>query len=114
MTGGTFFTGKEYVETAEIRVMSLKTRMERLKIILGEIEADLEKCEKKNWLDYKTLKRLDKAIVVMKVGYKIGKRGLNRDKKHGDPKALNDPDITEVDERSCIEIASEMRLDIEP
>lgn len=108
MTGGSFYPATQYKETAADRVTSLQGRMERLKMLLGEIEADLEKCEKKNWLDYKTLKRLDKAIVVMKVGYKIGKRGLNRDKKHGDPEQRDEPEITETDQRDISALVANM------
>lgn len=92
------FSAAPYRETAKDRVAGLQKRLELVKTIFGEVEADIEKCETKQWLNLKTLKRLDKAIVVMKVGYKIAKRGMNRDHEYGDPAAKDDPAITEADQ----------------
>lgn len=96
MTGTPFSGAIVDRDTAATRAQSIRYRLASIKMAFEELERDIEKCETKDWLDYKTRKRLDKAVTVMKVGYKIAKRGINRDSTCGDTNA-DDPPISEDD-----------------
>lgn len=114
MTGTSFYNYEAPTpvdrDSAKVRVGSIVEKLLALKTTLGEIEADYEKIERKGWLDERTLKRLDKAITVMKVGYKIGKRGINRDKKFGDPASHDEPELTEADTQSLTDAAADFTV----
>lgn len=51
----------------------------RLKRVIGsEFQALLERCEEENLLTERQSKRLDKALVLMKAGFKMAKKAVKQ------------------------------------
>lgn len=50
---------------------------QKLRDACAELEGAIEDAERTHALDRKTLDRLDKAVTVMKVGFKVAKKAAN-------------------------------------